>query len=90
MPLFKKKQLKKELGRLSAWAALSSVKNEQEYVQSDIVATGLVWVMYRGFVSGRFRVLRGVGSPFMLLPFVGEVGPEDVPGGLRWSLYGRG
>lgn len=90
MPLFKKKRLKKDLGRMSAWAALSSVKNEQEYVQSDIVATGLVWVVYRGFISGRFRVLRGVGPPFMLLPFVREAGPEDVPGGLRWRLYSRG
>ena len=90
MPLFTKKRLKKDLGRMSARAALSSVRNEQEYVQSDIVATGLVWVMYRGFITGRFRVLRGVGPPFMLLPFVGEAGPDDVPGGLRWRLYGRG
>lgn len=90
MGLFRKKRLKRDLGRMSPWAALGSLGDGQEYVQSDIVATGLVWVMYRGFVSGKFRVLRGVGPPFMYLPFVGEVGPEDVPDGLRWRIYARG
>ena len=79
MPLFKKKRLKKDLGRMSAWAALSSVKNEQEHVQSDIVATGLVWVVYRGLISGRCRVLRGVGPPFTLLPSSARRVPRMSP-----------